>query len=284
MAEFDLGNVMGPQGPQGEKGERGYQGPQGPQGIQGVQGPRGEQGPIGPQGETGPQGPAGTIADFVGASETTVGTRGAVPNIEAGKQDYVFLGKGWTAPENVQVGAASKIGESSVGSSSTPIFLSNGKPTASTTSAGSDYNPVFMKNGNIQRCTGNVGGENQPVYWKNGTITVINDSYGSNTKPIYLSGGKFTASTATFEIVEAKSNGDSGYVRYASGLQICYSNNVAGGRTWTFPQSFTNWPAISIVPLDGEAELPYVTSLSTTSCFINNGAARNLVTAIGYRS
>lgn len=56
MAEFDLGNVMGPQG---EKGERGYQGPQGPKGEQGIQGPRGEQGPQGPQGEQGPKGDPG---------------------------------------------------------------------------------------------------------------------------------------------------------------------------------------------------------------------------------
>lgn len=95
MAEFDLGNVMGPQGPQGEKGERGYQGPQGPRGIQGVQGPRGEQGPIGPQGETGPQGPAGTIDDFVGATETSTGIRGAVPAPQAGEQNKVLLGSGW---------------------------------------------------------------------------------------------------------------------------------------------------------------------------------------------
>lgn len=64
MAEFDLGNVMGPQGPKGDKGDKGDQGPQGPQGIQGVQGPRGEQGPIGPQGEQGPKGDKGYLFEL----------------------------------------------------------------------------------------------------------------------------------------------------------------------------------------------------------------------------
>lgn len=64
MAEFDLGNVMGPQGPKGDKGDKGNQGPQGPQGIQGVQGPRGEQGPIGPQGEQGPKGDKGYLFEL----------------------------------------------------------------------------------------------------------------------------------------------------------------------------------------------------------------------------
>lgn len=64
MAEFDLGNVMGPQGPKGDTGSIGPQGPRGPQGIQGVQGPRGEQGERGPQGEQGPKGDKGYLFEL----------------------------------------------------------------------------------------------------------------------------------------------------------------------------------------------------------------------------
>ena len=64
MAEFDLGNVMGPQGPQGLRGPQGVQGPQGPQGEQGVQGPRGEQGERGPQGLQGPKGDKGYLFEL----------------------------------------------------------------------------------------------------------------------------------------------------------------------------------------------------------------------------
>lgn len=64
MAEFDLGNVMGPQGPQGPIGPQGEQGPQGPQGEQGIQGPRGEQGVQGPQGEQGPKGDKGYLFEL----------------------------------------------------------------------------------------------------------------------------------------------------------------------------------------------------------------------------
>ena len=64
MAEFDLGNVIGPQGPQGLRGPQGVQGPQGPQGEQGVQGPRGEQGARGPQGLQGPKGDKGYLFEL----------------------------------------------------------------------------------------------------------------------------------------------------------------------------------------------------------------------------
>lgn len=64
MAEFDLGNVMGPQGPQGPRGLQGVQGPRGPQGEQGLQGPRGEQGIQGPRGEQGPKGDKGYLFEL----------------------------------------------------------------------------------------------------------------------------------------------------------------------------------------------------------------------------
>lgn len=94
MAEFDLGNVMGPQGPKGDKGDKGDQGPQGPQGIQGVQGPKGEQGERGPQGPQGATGPAGYLADFTGATDAATGTRGAVPAPLIGDKDKVLGGDG----------------------------------------------------------------------------------------------------------------------------------------------------------------------------------------------
>lgn len=64
MAEFDLGNVMGPQGPQGPRGSQGEQGPRGPQGEQGLQGPRGPQGAQGPQGIQGPKGDKGYLFEL----------------------------------------------------------------------------------------------------------------------------------------------------------------------------------------------------------------------------
>ena len=69
MAEYIIGNVMGPQGPKGDKGDTGAQGPQGKQGVQGPkgdtgsQGPQGKQGLQGPQGNPGPQGAKGDKGD-----------------------------------------------------------------------------------------------------------------------------------------------------------------------------------------------------------------------------
>ena len=53
MAEYIIGNVMGPQGPKGDKGDTGAQGPQGEPGPQGEQGAQGAQGPAGSAGADG---------------------------------------------------------------------------------------------------------------------------------------------------------------------------------------------------------------------------------------
>lgn len=88
MAEYIIGNVMGPQGPQGKTGPTGPTGPQGLQGEIGPQGPKGDRGDAGPagvqgpQGETGPAGPTGPQGPKGDTGDT--GPAGRTATIEIG--------------------------------------------------------------------------------------------------------------------------------------------------------------------------------------------------------
>lgn len=76
MAEYTLGNVLGPQGPKGDKGDTGPQGSTGAKGATGPQGPKGDTGPQGPKGDQGPAGPQGTPGS---ADNVTLAGLGGVP-------------------------------------------------------------------------------------------------------------------------------------------------------------------------------------------------------------
>ena len=131
---------------------------------------------------------------------------------------------------------ASKLGSSTVGSGTKPIYLSSGTATASTSTVGSTSKPVYMNSGTITACTSvtadsateadhatsadsattattadsattattatklgstTVGSSTKPIYLSSGTATASTSTVGSSTKPIYMSSGTLTASSST---------------------------------------------------------------------------------------
>lgn len=83
-------------------------------------------------------------------------------------------------------------------------------------------------------------------------------STGSTTRPVYTDAdGVVTACTDSFEIVEAKSIGTSGYIKYRSGLMIAWgtfsipSSNPSGGKEVTFLAAFSAEPMIVVTPRFG---------------------------------
>ena len=50
--------------------------------------------------------------------------------------------------------SADKLGTSTIGSGTKPIYLSSGTPTASSSSVGDSYSPVYLANGTLTKCSG----------------------------------------------------------------------------------------------------------------------------------
>lgn len=66
---------------------------------------------------------------------------------------------------------ASKLGSSTVGSSTKPIYLSSGTATASSSTIGGAAKPMYLSSGTMTACSSTVGGTTTPVYMNAGTIT-----------------------------------------------------------------------------------------------------------------
>ena len=96
------------------------------------------------------------------------------------------------------VAVASKLGTSTVGSTSKPIYLDAGTPTALSTTVGSTSKPVYMNAGAITALSATVGSASKPVYMNAGTITAFSSTIGAANRPVYINAGTITAGTYTF--------------------------------------------------------------------------------------
>lgn len=123
----------GPQGPTGPMGATGLTGPTGPTGPQGITGPQGNVGDTGPTGPTGPQGLQGSVTAISYANSNTQ-TMDMVANV-------TLSGTTLTVTRmNGTYGSGTKLhyirngnlmnSSNTVGSSSTPVYLSAGNITA----------------------------------------------------------------------------------------------------------------------------------------------------------
>ena len=70
-------------------------------------------------------------------------------------------------------GAASKLGTSTVGSVSKPIYLNGGVATACSSTIGSATKPVYMNAGTLTACSTTVGSATRPIYSNAGTLTAL---------------------------------------------------------------------------------------------------------------
>jgi len=68
------------------------------------------------------------------------------------------------------------LGTSTLGSSTKPIYLSGGVPTACSGSVGGAAKPVYMSGGAITACSSTVGSASTPVYMGSGTIKACTPS------------------------------------------------------------------------------------------------------------
>ena len=87
--------------------------------------------------------------------------------------------------------SATSLGDSTVGSGTSLIYLDSGVPVASTSTVGTKYKPIYLSGGTITASNATVGSSTKPVYMSNGAITASDGNAGSAQRPIYMQNGEF---------------------------------------------------------------------------------------------
>lgn len=102
-------------------------------------------------------------------------------------------------------GIVNKLGNSTVGATSKPIYLNLGIPTecsynlSANVNSGSSGRLAYYSGATyIDDYTDTVGSSNTPVYISNGTLTKLSSTVGSSTRPVYLNGGTISQCSYSF--------------------------------------------------------------------------------------
>ena len=209
---------------------------------------------------------AGVFQDFKGATETTDGNGGKVPKPLAGQQDKVLKADGtW-------------------GDGVTPNTLWNGMHHYPMNYVPSDTSNKGWNQ--LGFCsiyyTENNKIKNQPTQYGQ-LINIPADAYNESTQlwveqpsgNIYSRGGNGAARVddtpfkkyATSDEVNTYEKVDSrggNWIRYKSGLQLCWVNYVGGNSWWSFPVAFSSTPVVQFTDTTGD--WAWVTNISTTGC------------------
>lgn len=89
-----------------------------------------------------------------------------------------------------------KLGNLTVGSGDTPMYVSAGVLTASTSNVGSNKKPIYMSSGKLTSFSSSIGSGTNPIYVNSsGELTASTSTVASGKKLMYLNSGVLTASS-----------------------------------------------------------------------------------------
>lgn len=143
----------------------------------------------------------GTSSQFLKADgsvdSTTYATAAQLTNGSVTKLGTATVGS-TSKPIYLNAGAPTAL-SATVGSATKPVYLNAGTITASSSTVGSGVKPMFLNAGTMTASSSTVGGTAKPVWLNAGTVTALSATVGSNNLPIYLNGGTLTAVTSVGE-------------------------------------------------------------------------------------
>ena len=214
---------------------------------------------------------AGVFQDFTGATATTDGTGGKVPKPLAGQQNKVLKADGtwgdgvtpktlWDGmhsyPVNYIPADLSNVGWNQLGFCS--IYYTQNKINNQPTQYGQLINiPAAANNESTQLWIEQSGGK---LFSRggNGNIRVDDTPF------------KGYATLDDVDRAEKAVSQGTNWIRYNSGLQMCWNNRLEHAQTWTFPVPFSVTPVVVAfaLPSDAPADVHWLMHLSNTSCAI----------------
>ena len=208
---------------------------------------------------------AGVFRDFQGATASTDGIGGRVPKPLAGQQNKVLKADGtW-------------------GDGVTPNTLWNGMHHYPVNYAPSDTSNVgWNRLGFCSICYDANTINNQPTEYGQ-LINIPEDTDSESmqlwveqpTGVIFSRGGdiQYRVNDSVFRMCEQVDSKGDNWIRYASGLQICWENYIPSNSRWNFPVAFSSTPVVQLIALDGD--WAWVGDITTTGCQHHNSSSGN---------
>lgn len=210
---------------------------------------------------------AGVFQDFKGATASTDGLGGKVPKPLAGQQKMYLRADGtWSNIDklnpNTLWDALHFYGSNYVPSDTTNNgWNSLGFASIYYTQNKIQHQPVEY--GQLINIPADKGVESTQLWLEQPEGRLFyrggNSANSVNNTPF-----KAVATTDEVNAREKVNSQGSNWIRYESGLQLCWTDWIAAQGWWTFPQAFKDTPAVTLTCK--EAEWPYIYGLSKTGC------------------
>lgn len=212
---------------------------------------------------------AGVFQDFTGATATTDGTGGKVPKPLAGQQNKVLKADGtwgdgitpktlWDGmhsyPVNYVPADLSNAGWNQLGFCS--IYYTQNKINKQPTQYGQLINiPADENNESTQLWIAQNSGD---IFSRggNGNIRVDDTAFK-----------RFATLDDVGEAEKVNSQGTN-WIRYNSGLQMCWNTSLEHAHTWTYPVPFSSVPVVEALGLPDSYSVTLIKQLSNTTCTI----------------
>lgn len=211
---------------------------------------------------------AGVFQDFTGATATTDGTGGKVPKPLAGQQNKVLKADGtwgdsvtpktlWEGmhsyPVNYVPSDLSNLGWNQLGFCS--IYYTQNKINKQPTQYGQLINIPADENN-----------ESTQLWIEQFSGNLFSRGGNGNTRVNDTAFKQFATLADVGEAEKVNSQGTN-WIRYESGLQMCWVNNITTLTTWTFPVPFLATPALQIASIENYYNTSYRNG-SNTSCYL----------------
>lgn len=211
---------------------------------------------------------AGVFQDFTGATATTDGTSGKVPKPSAGQQNKVLKGDGtwgdgvtpktlWDGmhsyPENYVPADVSNVGWNRLGVCS--IYYTQNKINNQPTQYGQLINlPADEHNESTQLWLSQPDGM---LFSRSGnTNYIVNDTAFRKFATLDAAGAE-----------GVDSQGDT-WIRYTSGLQMCWNHTFNTDATWSYPVPFNATPTVQATVLNQNSVSINLRDVSNTRVYI----------------
>lgn len=224
---------------------------------------------------------AGVFQDFKGATASTDGLGGKVPKPLAGQQKMYLRADGtWS---NID-----KLNPNTLWDA-LHFYGSNYVPSDTTNNGWNSlgFASIYYTQNKIQHQPGEYGqlinipadkGGESTQLWLEQPEGRLFYRGGNSANSVNNTPFKAVATTDEVNAREKVNSQGSNWIRYESGLQLCWNTWIDAGAWWSFPVAFSGTPAVTITAYTGNWQ--WVADLSNTG-FTKKGNGGACVTAVG---